>query len=235
MSVPAASVSDEPGLDSYSLDEAVSAVNSVDYARPYFPQDEPTGAFGRADITGWYIAGGFGTTTTTDSDGPSEDIEFDEGWAVPFAIGCHHTGDVSDRWSWDFELEGLYTDQDADDDPPLEAVRDITVAAALLNAIVDFSIAENWAIYAGGGVGAAWLDIGTESDNLHDFNEDDGPFLAWQGKAGLRWFTTDSLSLNLGYRFLNVDDAEIDDDIGNSSFDLETQQHILEVGLRVLL
>jgi len=158
-----------------------------------------------------------------------------QGWAVPFAIGCHHTGDVSDRWSWDFELEGLYTDQDADDDPPLEAVRDITVAAALLNAIVDFSIAENWAIYAGGGVGAAWLDIGTESDNLHDFNEDDGPFLAWQGKAGLRWFTTDSLSLNLGYRFLNVDDAEIDDDIGNSSFDLETQQHILEVGLRVLL
>jgi hypothetical protein len=35
----------------------------------------------------------------------------------------------------------------------------------------------------------------------------------------------------VGYRFLNIDDAEIDDGLGDSSFDLETEQHVLEVGL----
>jgi opacity protein-like surface antigen len=223
---------DEPRL--YSLDRDVLALESLEASRSYGSQDEPLVGVRSSDHTGWYIGVGFGITTTTDSDGPDEDIEFDEGWALPIAIGCHHTGEVGDALSWDFEVEGLYTDQDADDDPPLEAVRDITVAAALLNGILNVNFAENWAIYGGAGIGAAWLDIGTESDNLHDFEEDDGPFLAWQGKAGLRWWATDRLSWNLGYRFLNVDDAEIDDDIGNSSFDLETQQHILEIGVRLL-
>jgi hypothetical protein len=30
---------------------------------------------------------------------------------------------------------------------------------------------------------------------------------------------------------MNVDDVEIDDDTGNEDFDLETQQHVIELGL----
>jgi hypothetical protein len=46
---------------------------------------------------------------------------------------------------------------------------------------------------------------------------------------------SDALSWNLGYRFLNVDDVEIDDGVGSSSFDLETEQHVLELGIRLQL
>jgi hypothetical protein len=33
-------------------------------------------------------------------------------------------------------------------------------------------------------------------------------------------------------RVLNIDDDEIDDDLGGSSFDLRTEQHIVELGIR---
>jgi opacity protein-like surface antigen len=45
------------------------------------------------------------------------------------------------------------------------------------------------------------------------------------------WHLSENTTFSVGYRFLNIDDAEIDDDLGDASFDLETQQHVLEVGL----
>jgi opacity protein-like surface antigen len=76
------------------------------------------------------------------------------------------------------------------------------------------------------------MDVGTQSDSLHDFDSDDGPFLAWQAKAGFVWRTSSSMSVLLGYRFINVDDNQIDDDIGAASFELSTEQHVIELGLR---
>ena len=81
------------------------------------------------------------------------------------------------------------------------------------------------------GIGAAMLDVGTESDALNDFDDEDGPFLTWQLRAGVQWQLSERVALNAGYRFLNIDDAEIDDDIGDADFDLETQQHVIDVGL----
>lgn len=175
------------------------------------------------------VDGGF--VTTEDSDGPDEDVEFDEGYLVALAFGWRTTPGPG-RVDFDVELEGVWNDQDADDQGPIQAVEDVTVAGVFLNGTFDFHLADRWSIYAGAGIGSAWVDVGTESDAVNDFEEDDGPFLAWQAKAGLRFLLTDTMALQGGYRFINIDDVEIDDDLGNADFDLETMQHIAEIGLR---
>jgi opacity protein-like surface antigen len=184
---------------------------------------------------GLYLTGLFGLVTTSESDGPDEDIDFDEGFQVGGGIGTRFAGDDDGPWAFDLEFEVLYNDQDADDEGLLEAVTDITVLAGLINGVAEYALTERFALYGGAGIGLAGLDIGTESDALNDFDEEDGPFLAWQGKAGLRLWTSEDVAWSLGYRFLNIDDAEVDDDIGDASFDLQTQQHVIELGVRFQL
>ncbi len=179
----------------------------------------------------WYLRGNFGTVTTDESDGADEDTEFDEGYLVALAFG-RRVSHGEDPLNFDLELELVWNDQDADDDPPIQALSDLTVLGLLFNGVLDWRLGDRFSLYGGAGLGAAGLDAGTESDALNSFDEEDGPFLAWQAKAGLLWRFTPRTAGQLGYRFLNIDDAEIDDDIGNASFDLETQQHALEVGLR---
>jgi opacity protein-like surface antigen len=180
------------------------------------------------NASGMFFRLGGGLMTATDSDGPDEDIEFDEGYIVDLAIGHRFAGQPNSL-AFDLELEGVWTDQDTDDDDVVQAVRDVTVLGALVNGIADFRLAESFSIYGGAGIGAAFMDIGTESDAVNDFDDEDGPFLTWQGKAGLKFLTAGGSAIGFGYRFLNIDDVEIDDDLGGASFDLSTEQHALEL------
>jgi opacity protein-like surface antigen len=179
---------------------------------------------------GTYFHVGAGLVTMEESDGPDEEIDFDEGYMITLGIGHRWADALEDELAFGAELEGIWTDQDADDDPPIQALRDITVIAVMLNGLLDYQFTEAFGLYGGAGIGTAWMDIGTESDSFNDFEDEDGPFLAWQAKAGLQLWTSPSLAWNLGYRFLNIDDVEIDDDLGGAEFDLETTQHILELG-----
>lgn len=181
---------------------------------------------------GWQFELGAGFTSTASEDGPDEEIDFDEG--AGFMLGLlHRSGsDDGDKWAFDFGVETVWTDQDADNEEA-SPIRDITVLAVLLSGVVDFSLSEAWSIYGGVGVGGAWTDVGTADDELSNFEEEDGPFLAWQAKAGVRWYTSEDISWNLGYRFLNVDDSEIDDNSAEDlDFELGQQQHIAEIGVR---
>jgi opacity protein-like surface antigen len=184
---------------------------------------------------GLYLQFNGGLTTTTDSDGPGEEINFDEGFALSGAIGSRFGANDGNATAFDLEFEVIYTDQDADDEGLLESVTDVTVFGGLVNGIFDFALGQSASLYAGGGIGASMLEVGTESDALNDFEEEDGPFLTWQLKGGVRYWASQHVALNLGYRFLNVDDAEIDDDLGSAEFDLQTEQHIVELGVRFQL
>ncbi|MDZ4773755.1 MAG: outer membrane beta-barrel protein [Planctomycetota bacterium] len=177
-----------------------------------------------------YVRLSGGLVTTEDSSGPDEDLEFDEGYLLGVAFG-RRMGASENGLGFGLEIEGLWTDQDADSKGTLQAVSDVTVIGALLNGTLDFRIADAFTLYGGAGIGVAWLDVGTGSDSLNDFDDEDGPFLAWQARAGVMWHFSENTAFNFGYRFLNIDDAEIDDGIGSAEFDLETQQHVLEVGL----
>jgi len=209
-----------------SLDPAwLAPLNDAVY--PLAAQDpEP-----RTDSSsGFYIRATGGFVTTSDSSGPGEEIDFDEGYLLSLGLG-QRLGASEGGVGFALELDGLWTDQDVSDSGGLQAVTDLSVAGVLLNGIVDYRVAERLSIYAGAGLGVAWLDVGTSSDSLSDFDDEDGPFLAWQARAGLAWHFNESMAFHVGYRFLNIDDAEIDDGVGDSSFELETQQHVLEAGL----
>lgn len=179
---------------------------------------------------GSYLRASAGFVTMQDADSPDQDIEFNEGYLLALAFG-QRMNDNSD-FNFDLELEAVWTDQDADDNGPIQAVRDVTFGALFLNGKFDVPLGERLSVYAGAGIGAAWVDVGTSSDAVNDFDSDEGPYLAWQLRAGLEWRFANSVAANVGYRFITNDDVELDDDIGGASFDLSTEQHVLELGLR---
>jgi opacity protein-like surface antigen len=181
------------------------------------------------NASGMYFRLGAGLITSTDSDGPGEEINFDEGYMLSAAIG-HRFAGKPDNLAFDLELEGVWSDQDTDEDGPIQSVSDVTVLGLLVNGLADYRIAQSFSLYGGAGIGASMMDIGTESDALNDFNDEDGPFLTWQAKAGVKFLMAGGGAFNFGYRFFNVDDVEIDDDIGGADFELQTEQHGLELG-----
>jgi opacity protein-like surface antigen len=177
---------------------------------------------------GWYGRVNAGLVTTKNSDGPgTEKVKFDEGFLLGAAFGKRVTSGPGPL-GVDVDLEAIWTQQDASTSGALQAVDEITVLAGMLNVTLDWSLMERLSVYLGAGVGPAWLDVGTSGG----FTDDDGPFLAWQARTGLEWRLSSRLAATAGYRFLNIDSANIDDNVGSSSFDLETQQHVLELGLR---
>lgn len=197
--------------------------SSAAWTAPYYVQESHT-------VRNSYLRLSGGLVTTEDSSGPNEDIGFDEGYLLGIAFG-RRMGASETGLGFGLELEGLWTDQDADNKGPIQALTDVTVAGVLLNGTLDFRIADSVSLYGGAGIGAAWLNVGTKSDSINDFKDEDGPFLAWQLRAGVAWHLSENTAFNVGYRFLNIDDAQIDDGLGGASFDLQTQQHVLEVGL----
>jgi opacity protein-like surface antigen len=180
----------------------------------------------------FYLSVGASIVTTRPSDGPNEEIDFDEGWGLQAAFGRRVFGSPADTVMLDLEVEGLYTDQESDDDGANRPIDDLNTAGVLVNGLAAFQVAGETELFAGAGLGVAWLDVGTQSDSLSSFDDEDGPFLAWQLRTGIRFAVGETTAIEVGYRFLNIDDAEVDDGIGDSDFELETQQHSLGVNVR---
>lgn len=194
--------------------------------------DWQVGSAHSARPNGLYLRLTGGLVTTQNSNGPSnQDIDFDQGYLFSVGLG-DRIGALENGLGFSLELDGIWTDEKANDNGTTQPVRRLGVEGALLDGIFDVRIADRFSIYAGAGVGAAWLDVSTtDSDAFHDFHPDSGLFLAWTAKAGVMWRFAESTALHFGYRFLNIDNAQIDDSIANSSFDLKTQQHVIEAGL----
>jgi len=180
----------------------------------------------------WYWSIGASLVTTQSADGPSEEIEFDEGWGLQLALGRRCFGATDDGMMLDLEFEGLYTDQEGAGSALTNPIGDLNTAALLLNGIVVLQIAEETEVFIGGGLGLGWLDVGTQSESLSSFADEDGPFFAWQLRAGVRFDLGASTELELGYRLLNIDDADIEGSSGDLDFVLKTQQHSLGVSVR---
>lgn len=213
---PTTEAAAEPSLDAFY---AAHAAEPLEPAPFYDSMHDAPGP--------WYLRVNAGGVTTTSSDGPGEDVDFDEGWLAAVAIGRRLT-DGQGAVDFSLELEGVFTQQDTDDDTHVD---DVATIAPYLNGVFDFKLSDSFAIYAGAGVGAAWLNVGTKTDSLSDFDSEDGAFLTWQAKAGVKWHFSPNTALTLGYRFRNIDDVKITNDLDNSSFDLQTEQHVIELGL----
>jgi len=90
-------------------------------------------------------------------------------------------------------------------------------------------------VWAGGGMGLAMVDVVT-TDNVSR-GEDDGIHFAWQVGAGLGYEFTDWATFSIGYRYLDLGEAETElrlgpgASIGTHSLDLGA--HELVSGLRI--
>ena len=106
-------------------------------------------------------------------------------------------------------------DEFLDDLGPFEdADGDVDVRSAMLNVLADIGN-DNWAFYAGGGIGYAvvrhTLDFGGSGPFGQDdeFTIKDGDF-AWQGIAGVRYAVNEMIDIGLKYRYF--DTGELDDE-----------------------
>jgi opacity protein-like surface antigen len=218
-------IASTPGLNDSPIVEHPSAWLSDSIAA----QTSTASPTSRGDL---YLRLSGGLVTTRDANGQgTEDVKFNEGYLLGVAIGKRASSGAGPV-NVDVELEGIWSQQDASNSGALQAVDDINVGALMINAMLEFEIAHPLSLYAGAGVGGAWMKVGTNSDGTNDFKAKDGPFFAWQARAGLQWQFTPGIAANVGYRFLNVADTRIDDNNGTNSFDLSTEQHVLELGIR---
>ena len=195
------------------------------------PVPEHGSAAQNRNLGGTYLRVNGGLVTSMDSTGPDEDIDFDEGYLVSGAIGQRM---LSPRYplNFDLEIEGLWSSLEARDEAPIVALDDVGLAGAFLNGTFDLRLGGRLSAYAGAGIGGAWMDLDTQRDALYDFVDEDGPFLAWQAKAGLSWRLSRRSALSVGYRYLAVEDIEIEEGVSGANFDLETEQHAIEFGFR---
>jgi opacity protein-like surface antigen len=178
-------------------------------------------------VDAWYLRLGAGWVSSRTEDSPNGgDIDFDDGWMGTIGVG-KRVGAWDTGVGFSVELDGLYASQDADDGPSPTGVQGQDTAAVFVDGIFDLRFANQFSVFAGAGLGLAFMDVDADSG----FKDEDGPFFAWQAKAGVAWHLSPTTSLSLGYRFVDVDDDELEDNATNASSDIDTRLHGFELGL----
>ncbi len=102
---------------------------------------------------------------------------------------------------------------------------EIEATTVMANVYFDvwFGPQRRWALYLGGGAGAAYLDasfdvLGSEDDTV----------FAYQGSTGISFAATQNVVLSLGYQYLATEDPDF------GGVDAEYQTHNAVVGARFL-
>jgi len=90
------------------------------------------------------------------------------------------------------------------------------VLTGMVNVWPVIQLAANWQLYGGGGVGLGYARLAGESDTA----------LAWQVGGGIQYALTEALSVDMGYRYLVVEDTE------HQGLTAEYDSHNVQIGLR---
>jgi opacity protein-like surface antigen len=164
----------------------------------------------------------------------SGELDLDNGFVVGAAAG------VSVGNGLRVEGEAILTNNDMDgiEELGVESI-DASSAAAFVNVLYDFNMGAVTP-YVGAGVGFGSTSLEVDGDSVHDEG------MAWQVKAGVSYPVNDTLTLDVGYRYMNmasweqsIGDADIDDDPdagpGTIGVEIEPTSHILTVGARFKL
>lgn len=156
------------------------------------------------------IRGEVVTKTTTDSSGP----------ATP---GVIYSSDDLDTGFGIGASAGYFIDNNIRTEAELSYRRtsDLDLYSLMGNAYVHLPIKGKLSPYIGGGLGVAYSDSGAiDSDAT----------LAYQAMAGVDYSISEKGTLFGGYRYFGTTDFTAKDSIG--SYDIDVEQHIIEVGYR---
>lgn len=157
--------------------------------------------------------------------------DLDAGLAVSGLVGAGFTSGLA------FELEGVFLKNDVDtDDVEVATQSDFDVrtkiAGAFANVKYEYVNSTPLFPYVAAGLGYGQTDYRVFGDN----GQSDG--VLWQLKAGVAIPTTDSMTVDLGYRFLRSPSYESTDRITyngqlyDAKFKAATEVHVLTAGVR---
>ena len=183
---------------------------------------------------------GAGWLSDADNKGNALDIKSDSDTGLAFA------GAFGFRLNKMFRVEGeiSYMDNDADSltitNPGAfaglrtQADGDVTTLNFMANGYVDFDLGDvsggKIRPFLMGGLGVSKVDADISSNNVQIVNDTDTVF-AYQAGAGLAYQATDTVAVDLSYRYFGTADPNLDDAAGNS-FDSEYGNHIVMLGIR---
>lgn len=172
--------------------------------------------------------------TDEDAMSASGDFDLDNGFVVGAAAG------VSIGNGFRVEGEGILTNNDMDgiEELGIDSI-DASSAAAFVNVLYDFPMG-GMTPYVGAGIGYGSTTLDADGESEHDQGS------VWQIKAGVSYPVNDTLTLDFGYRYMemaswetSVTDVDLDDDPdvgpGTVGVELDPTSHILTVGARFKL
>lgn len=160
-------------------------------------------------------------------DGYPISFDRDTGFAVGATVGTHIADDLR------AELEVSYQKTANSSYSPYAGasypdIGNLKSGFVLGNVWKDFHLGRV-SPYIGGGVGVGWTSL-----TLPGFNDRPGASMAGQFGAGARVALSDSIALDMGYRFKAVVDAPIlgrSTDAENDHGEIASSEHVLQVGL----
>jgi len=152
--------------------------------------------------------------------------EIDDQWingSILTAGGAAGVAYARDNGQWRFEIEGRGRDDltasRAVSFPPVYSANFSWAAAdgwsATANVWRDWWIGERWAVYAGGGLGGGGyrssLDGSVQFFSLRGtyVANDQVAELAWQAGGGVVYEITERISIDVGYRFFSIGEADV--------------------------
>lgn len=172
--------------------------------------------------------------TDEDAMSASGELDLDNGFVVGAAAGMSIGNGLR------VEGEAILTNNDMDGIEELGADSiDASSAAAFVNVLYDFNMG-SVTPYIGAGVGYGSTSLEVDGDSMHDQG------VAWQVKAGVSYPVNDTLTLDFGYRYVDmasweqsIGDVDLDDDPdvgpGTVGVEVDPTSHILTVGARFKL
>ena len=192
------------------------------FAGPLFSKAPPAQPFmPSSPAGGWYwgASGGYLWLNDAISCG-CIDLDYSGGWGVNGAVGYNFSNGFSLGVSTGY-LSGQY---DAVDGGSGHVVgdADLHMVPVMLNAAYNLNLTDSLLFYMGAGAGTAWSELQGVDDDV----EEGGDWrFAWQGRAGFGYKVNNGLTLNLGYRYISVEDAM--SEYGNA------EGHMAEAGFKL--
>lgn len=182
-------------------------------------------AVGAMAAEGPYLSGNLGVTMPTDSDvsggGGSGELTYDAGFAIGAGLGYNFG---AGRLEAEIGYKTADTDEiKADGFGSASIDGDMSVFSVMANGYIDLNASPTVKPYLMAGIGMA--NVAIDSSDL-DVDDDDDVF-AYQAGAGVGFALSDKVTLDISYRYMGTEDADID------GADVEYGSHNVLAGIRV--
>lgn len=163
---------------------------------------------------GWYwgVSGGYLWLNDATICG-CQTLSAGDGWGVNSAVGYRFTNNFSLGLGAGY-MNGQY-------DVSGGGSADLHMVPITLNATYNINLTNSLLLYLGAGIGSAWSEL----EGIDGVDSGGDWHLAWQARAGFGYKVNNDVTLNLGYRYINVSDA-----VAGES---DARGHMAEAGLKL--